>query len=157
MDNITVISNYLQDKLKRGFTVYRSPIEDAFAIEWAVYDSSDTKVIGAFTHRIPFKDLLSMTDPIGYAESIMNEYLEDRKNRLHEAEPLLQQNDGPIVWDLVVQDMRERDKKGYQKYHTHLQPFNGRDALIDAYQEALDLVVCLRQLIYEREMENDGS
>lgn len=29
--------------------------------------------------------------------------------------------------------------------------FNGRDALLDAYQEALDLVVYLRQVIYERD------
>jgi hypothetical protein len=69
-------------------------------------------------------------------------------------QPPPQQSDEPIVWDLVIQDMRERDKSGVQKYHTHLQPFNGRDALIDAYQEALDLVVYLRQLIYEKEKSN---
>jgi hypothetical protein len=34
---------------------------------------------------------------------------------------------------------------------TPLQPHNGRDALADAYQEALDLVVYLRQEIAERE------
>lgn len=68
-------------------------------------------------------------------------------------QPPPQENDKPIVWDLVIQDMRDRDAKGVQKYHTHLQPFNGRDALIDAYQEALDLVVYLRQLIYEKYKE----
>lgn len=66
-------------------------------------------------------------------------------------QPPPQPNNEPIVWDLVIQDMRDREEKGVQKYHTHLQPFNGRDALIDAYQEALDLVVYLRQLIYEKE------
>lgn len=30
-----------------------------------------------------------------------------------------------------------------------LQPFNGRDALVDAYQEAVDLAVYLRQRIEE--------
>jgi hypothetical protein len=57
----------------------------------------------------------------------------------------------PHVWSLVMEDMYDRDATGKQKYGTHLQPFNGRDALIDAYQEALDLVVYLRQAIYERD------
>lgn len=60
-------------------------------------------------------------------------------------------NDNPAVWDLVIADMQARDGEGRRKYGTPLQPFNGRDALIDAYQEALDLVVYLRTAIYERE------
>jgi hypothetical protein len=58
-------------------------------------------------------------------------------------------NQHPAVWDLVQVDMKERDWTGAAKYGTRLQPHNGRDALIDAYQEALDLVVYLRQAIYE--------
>lgn len=61
------------------------------------------------------------------------------------------QNDHPAVWDMVMEDIKERDQKGIQTYGTRLQPFNGRDALVDAYQEALDLVVYLRQAIYERD------
>jgi hypothetical protein len=57
----------------------------------------------------------------------------------------------PAVWDLVMADMRQRDEIGRYKYGTRLQAFNGRDALVDAYQEALDLAVYLRQAIYERE------
>jgi hypothetical protein len=38
---------------------------------------------------------------------------------------------------------------GIMKYGTPLQPFNGRDALWDAYQVVLDLAVYLRQAIYE--------
>ena len=62
-------------------------------------------------------------------------------------------NGYPAVWDLVMLDMLERDATGRERYGTRLQPHNGRDALVDAYQEALDLVVYLRQAIYER----DGS
>jgi len=54
------------------------------------------------------------------------------------------------IWDLVIKDIHERNKIGIQKYGTPLQANNGRDALIDAYQEALDLVVYLRQAIEER-------
>jgi len=56
-------------------------------------------------------------------------------------------NNSPAVWDLVIEDMKERNQAGLEKYGTMLQPFNGRDALIDAYQEVLDLCVYLRQLI----------
>lgn len=51
---------------------------------------------------------------------------------------------------LVLKDMEERRKHGIEKYGTPLQPHNGRDPLIDAYQEALDLCVYLRQAIEER-------
>lgn len=59
------------------------------------------------------------------------------------------------VWDLVIQDMQERNQVGIQRYGTPLQPFNGRDALVDAYQEALDLAVYLRQAIAERTALDD--
>jgi hypothetical protein len=62
-------------------------------------------------------------------------------------------NDNPAVWDLVIQDMIDRDKLGTKRYGVRLQPFNGRDSLWDAYQEALDLVVYLRQTIFERDSE----
>lgn len=59
--------------------------------------------------------------------------------------------DKPASWDLVLADMKERDDFGKSKYGTSLQPGNGRDALADAYQEALDLAVYLRTAIYERD------
>lgn len=60
-------------------------------------------------------------------------------------------NAGVPVWDLVVADMKARDHVGRARYGTPLQAGNGRDALIDAYQEALDLCVYLRQAIAERD------
>lgn len=57
----------------------------------------------------------------------------------------------PAVWDLVQVDMCERNHVGRARYGTPLQPNNGRDALKDAYAEALDLAVYLRQAIYERD------
>lgn len=60
-------------------------------------------------------------------------------------------NDNPCIWDLVMADMRERDEMGARKHGTRLQPFNGRDGLKDAYQEALDFAVYLRKEIYERD------
>lgn len=54
------------------------------------------------------------------------------------------------VWDLVIRDMRDRDNIGRERYGTPLQTNNGRDGLVDAYQEVLDLAVYLRQELEER-------
>lgn len=64
-------------------------------------------------------------------------------------------NSNPAIWDLVIEDMRNRDKLGENRYGTRLQAFNGRDPLIDAYQEALDLAAYLRQAIFERDQKKE--
>ena len=55
------------------------------------------------------------------------------------------------IWPLVIEDISDKVKSGKIKYGTVLQSHNGRDALLDAYQEAIDLVFYLRQLITERD------
>lgn len=52
---------------------------------------------------------------------------------------------------LVMTDIQARVEMGKLKYGTTLQANNGRDALMDAYQEAIDLVMYLRQQIAERD------
>lgn len=59
----------------------------------------------------------------------------------------------PAIWDLVIGDMRQRDFVGAERYQVRLRPHNGRDALVDAYQEVLDLAAYLRQELYERNGE----
>jgi hypothetical protein len=59
-------------------------------------------------------------------------------------------NNNPSVQDLVVVDLQRRKAQGQQKYGTVLQGHNGRDPLIDAYQEALDLCQYLRQALFEK-------
>lgn len=66
-------------------------------------------------------------------------------------QPAPKANDKPAIWSLVMRDMQARDVVGRQRYGVPLQPHNGRDALVDAYAEALDLCVYLRQAIYERD------
>lgn len=55
----------------------------------------------------------------------------------------------PIL-PLVITDMQNRSDAGAKKYGTVLKSDNGRDPLVDAYQEAIDLVMYLRQAIQER-------
>ena len=52
---------------------------------------------------------------------------------------------------MVQRDLVERAVMGFKKYGTTLRTNNGRDALMDAYQEALDLCMYLRQTIAERD------
>jgi hypothetical protein len=73
----------------------------------------------------------------------------------HEPAPL--KNAGPCIQDLVIEDIQARKAVGVERYGTVLQPFNGRDALMDAYQEALDLCQYLRQAIEERDRALEGS
>jgi hypothetical protein len=54
------------------------------------------------------------------------------------------------IWPLVLADIEARVEAGQAKYGPVLQSHNGHDALMDAYQEAIDLVLYLRQLIEER-------
>lgn len=82
-----------------------------------------------------------------------------------EPEPI--RNDNPETWEEVIQDyekmdnwypegsrdeikneiielMRKRNEFGRTKYGTPLQPYNGRDNLVDAVQELFDAVVYLK-------------
>ncbi len=54
------------------------------------------------------------------------------------------------VTDAVIADLTLRREHGIGKYGTELKTFNGRDALLDAYQESLDTTVYLKQCLMER-------
>lgn len=101
----------------------------------------------------------------------------DKLTGVDEHQPAPRANDRPAIQDLVITDLRNRSVSldrdpcindrayagvvadiearkeiGLQRYGTLLQAFNGRDALLDAYQEALDLCQYLRQV-----NEEDGE
>lgn len=51
----------------------------------------------------------------------------------------------------ITLDIGERIKKGEAEYGTTLCTNNGRDALWDAYEEAIDMALYLKQAIFEWE------
>ena len=70
---------------------------------------------------------------------------------------------GKAVAYHVLADMRARDRVGRGRYGTPLTINNGRDHLVDAYQEALDKAVYLRAAwlegaavkdLYEQELDS---
>lgn len=60
-----------------------------------------------------------------------------------------------IVLKFVMEDLKKRALMGKRQYHRYLETFNGRNALIDAYQEALDLVMYLKQQLLEMEKKDE--
>lgn len=64
---------------------------------------------------------------------------------------------GPEVTLLVIKDLEARSAQGVVKYGETLRTFNGRSALVDSYQETLDLVQYLRQLIEEERSRIQGT
>jgi hypothetical protein len=79
---------------------------------------------------------------------------EDAQGRWWETiatQPRPRPTNGPAIVDLVIEDLRGRDRLGVRKYGTRLQANNGRDALQDAYEEVLDLAQYMKQCIEERE------
>ena len=68
---------------------------------------------------------------------------------MNREQPIPTSNPYRPIWELVIEDMKERDKVGRERYGTPLQPFNGRNSLLDWYQELLDATVYCRQAIEE--------
>jgi hypothetical protein len=79
----------------------------------------------------------------------------------HQPQPT---GEGAVVLDYVIEhldkwlvvdaarlapDLKARAEEGLKKYGTYLRTNNGRDALIDAYQEILDAVMYLGQWMLE--------
>lgn len=59
-------------------------------------------------------------------------------------------HDGKSVTNMVKADLDARREEGIKTYGGELTTHNGRNALMDAYQEALDLACYLRQLLEEQ-------
>lgn len=59
-------------------------------------------------------------------------------------------HNGVSITDQVIEDLNSRREFGIKKYGGELTTNNNRDSLWDAYQEALDLCLYLRQELLER-------
>lgn len=71
------------------------------------------------------------------------------KNPATKTQPKPNPNEEAFVYDLVIKDIGDRVNVGKKEYGTSLQPFNGRSALVDLYQELIDASLYIRQKIEE--------
>jgi hypothetical protein len=62
------------------------------------------------------------------------------------------ESDDPSIPQLIIKDMIEREQHGIAKYGQPVKARNGRDPLVDAYQETLDQLVYIRQEIELRKI-----
>lgn len=74
----------------------------------------------------------------------------EKANREGDSQALPTINDEQDIQSRVIEDIVARREVGIRRYGTALQPHNGRDALLDAYEEALDLTMYLKQALVER-------
>ena len=97
----------------------------------------------------------------------MSTTLKNNPANTPEPNPINQDDNEPVLWDLVIKDfekmylgdknkkaeiiqfMRNRDLFGYTKYSCHLKINNGRSFINDALQETGDLVVYTKGLSEE--------
>lgn len=54
------------------------------------------------------------------------------------------------ITDLVIEDIKRRREVGIATYGHSLRAHDGRDSLLDAYEEALDLAQYLKKALIER-------
>lgn len=66
------------------------------------------------------------------------------------AEQIKPKGIGDEIAALVIQDIESRAQLGERMYGERLRAFNGRNSLLDAYQEALDQCMYLRQTLEEQ-------
>ena len=74
--------------------------------------------------------------------------MKEIKELIHQPEPV---GDGVVVADKVHYFIDERVNQQLLRYGTKLRTNNGRDALYDALQEAVDTVFYITQAIIERD------
>jgi len=93
-----------------------------------------------------------IVDRLSKLEFMLESKLESKSeiNKASTREPMPHKGNIDIL-PLVILDLQERDKVGRKKYGTTLQSNNGRNALVDAAQEAMDLVMYLRQELCDQE------
>lgn len=65
-------------------------------------------------------------------------------------------NNEPCIQDMVIFDIQQRKQVGIERYGTVLQPFNGRSAVLDAYQEVCDLACYMRQILAEEQEPSEA-
>lgn len=92
-------------------------------------------------------------DPSGVLKAALG-YREQptRANREGDSQPMPTRNDHEDIQSMVIDDIGARRLIGIRRYGTALQPNNGRDALVDLYEELLDACMYIKQAIVERDL-----
>lgn len=139
------------------------------AEEWAEWLAQDSYGCWGFFQKKPLMHALSWIARSGYYQihspgnSLLGDWRDTLERRPEQAvfEPFVSVEDaatakqpapkgsGNPILGMVLADLTNRALEGKEKYGEPLLAHNGRNPLWDAYQEALDLAMYLRQAIEE--------
>ena len=75
----------------------------------------------------------------------------ERATREGDSQPLPIINDHVDIQSMVIADIEARRELGIRRYGSALQPHNGRNALLDLYEELLDAVAYIKQRLVEEQ------
>lgn len=81
--------------------------------------------------------------------------MSDERSQQDDPQPMPTKSPFPELWPMLIARMQERHEFGVRRYKVALQPFNGRDALKDLVDEALDGLVYQAQWFYENRPVRD--
>lgn len=85
-----------------------------------------------------------------FTPSVFYKIIEPEPTKQREGDqPLPTPNGHPSIQDALIERIEARKQVGIERYGTTLQPFNGRNAILDAFEESLDLTTYLLQVLYE--------
>ena len=93
---------------------------------------------------------------IGKLKRLMNERDKVKDSERPNSSEVVMQKNKPVVAQVMI-DLTERMEIGIKTYGEALRANNGRDALQDAYEEALDLACYLKQAMIERDNANNTN
>lgn len=71
----------------------------------------------------------------------------------NEPDPVAE-GDSKIVVEALVEALLERAEQGKETYGTYLRTHNGRNSLVDAFQEILDFTLYMTQFFLEQEVDD---
>lgn len=74
-----------------------------------------------------------------------------REGRKGDSQGMPTVNTEPDIQSRVIADIEKRRELGISRYGTALQPNNGRNALLDLYEELIDAVMYTKQRLVEQE------
>jgi hypothetical protein len=72
-----------------------------------------------------------------------------RAGRAGDTQPMPVRSDRPDIQSMVIADIERRRQVGIERYGTALQPHNGRNALLDLYEELIDAAMYVKQRLVE--------
>ena len=91
-----------------------------------------------------------ITVPVEFLRTAIDALAPREIGTLRQPQPDLRSNGTP-VHTVVAREIEQRAEMGLYSYNTYLRPHNGRNALVDLYQELLDAVLYLRQHLLEQD------